>query len=60
MKPKFKNDDNTRRSFLKKTAAATVIFSTSGLVSLGAKAPNIKRENSELLPWKKVLHPGDQ
>ena len=55
MQPKFENEDDTRRSFLKKTALATVIFSTTDLISLGSNYSDTSQKKPDQVPWYKSV-----
>ncbi len=55
MQPKFGSEDNTRRSFLKKTAVATVIISTADLISPGSNHSDAQRKKPDRIPWYKSV-----
>jgi hypothetical protein len=55
MKPQFENEDNTRRSFLKKTALGTVLLSTTDLLSLGSDHSDAWQKDPGQLPWYKSV-----
>jgi len=55
MQPQSGNEDNTRRSFLKKTAIASVMLSTADLISLGSNHSDAKQKNPDQVPWYKSV-----
>jgi hypothetical protein len=55
MQPKSANEDSSRRSFLKKTAVATVILSASDLVSLGSNHSDATQKRTDQVPWYKTV-----
>ena len=55
MQLKFRNEDNTRRAFLKKTAVATVILSTTDLILLGSNNSDAKQKKADQIPWYKSV-----
>ncbi|HXL56017.1 MAG TPA: twin-arginine translocation signal domain-containing protein, partial [Chitinophagaceae bacterium] len=55
MQPKFGSEDNTRRSFLKKTAVATVIISTADLISPGSNHSDAQQKKPDQIPWYKSV-----
>src|SRR5437868_6313994 len=48
-------NDNSRRSFLKKTALATITFSATNMASLKKNSPAATTKELDRLPWYKTV-----